>query len=175
MEQIIQQLPRLFVLMFSIVVHEVSHGTAALRQGDTTARDAGRLTLNPMPHIDPFGTVILPLLLMILNTGFLFGYAKPVPVNPWNLKNPKRDMALIGAAGPFSNIILAILAGIAFRIVLPIAGAASLAVQTLQYAVVINIILAVFNMLPIPPLDGSRIIMGFLPEDLARKYIKLER
>jgi len=175
MEMIIKQLPHLVVLMFSIVVHEVSHGYVALRRGDTTARDAGRLTLNPLPHVDIFGTIILPLILMITSAGFLFGFAKPVPINPRMLRDPKKDMALIGAAGPFSNIVLAVIAGIIFRITQPIMGDNNLLVQTLGYAAVINVILAVFNLIPIPPLDGSRIIMGLLPTDLAVKYIKLER
>lgn len=175
MERLIQMLPQLAVLMFSIVVHEVAHGIIALRHGDTTARDAGRLTLNPIPHIDLFGTILFPLILIISNAGFLFGWAKPVPVNPWRLRLPKKDMAFIGAAGPLSNLLLAVAAGLLFRTAFSVLGGSGILLRTLFYAVYINVILAIFNLIPIPPLDGSRILIAFLPQGTAEKYIQLER
>lgn len=175
MERLILMLPQLAVLIFSIVVHEVSHGMVALRHGDTTARDAGRLTLNPIPHIDLFGTILFPLILIISNAGFLFGWAKPVPVNPWRLRLPKKDMAFIGAAGPLSNLLLAVAAGLVFRTVFATFGGSGILIRTLFYAVYINVILAIFNLIPIPPLDGSRILLAFLPQSTAERYIQLER
>ncbi|MBN2415183.1 site-2 protease family protein [bacterium] len=175
MERLIQMLPQLAVLIFSIVVHEVAHGVIALRHGDTTARDAGRLTLNPLPHIDLFGTILFPLILIISNAGFLFGWAKPVPVNPWRLRLPKKDMAFIGAAGPLSNLVLAVAAGLIFRTLLTTFGGSGILIRTLFYAVYINVILAIFNLIPIPPLDGSRILIAFLPQRTAERYIQFER
>jgi len=172
---IIERLPQLAILLFSIVFHEVAHGRVALWKGDTTARDAGRLTLNPLPHIDIFGTILFPLFLMITRSPVLFGWAKPVPVNPLRLKEIKKDMALVGASGPISNFLLAVIAGMAFRALAPSLGGSSVVLRTLFFAVYINLVLAVFNLIPIPPLDGSRIIMGFLPDDLAMKYASIER
>jgi len=166
---------QLVILLFSIVVHEVAHGKAALWRGDSTARDSGRLTLNPLPHIDIFGTILVPLFLILANTGFVFGWAKPVPINPWQFKDVKKDMAITGAAGPASNILLAVIAGIFYRIFSAALGSNHILPQVLDYAVIINLVLAVFNMIPIPPLDGSRIVMGFLPDDLAIQYTKIER
>jgi Zn-dependent protease len=171
----VEKLPQLVILLFSIVFHEVAHGRVALWKGDTTARDAGRLTLNPLPHIDIFGTILFPLFLMITRSPVLFGWAKPVPVNPFRLKEIKKDMALVGASGPASNFLLALIAGLIFRIAAPALGGSGIFVRTLFFAVYINLVLAVFNLIPIPPLDGSRIIMGFLPDDLAIKYSSLER
>lgn len=152
-------------------IHEFSHGWIAYRLGDTTAKYQGRLTLNPLAHIDPMGTIILPLFLFIVSRGqFVFGAAKPVPINYWALKNPKQDMVWIGMAGPLSNIISAIIASLILKM-LPSATVLSL---LLKNFIVISIILGVFNLIPIPPLDGSRIIMGILPSSMALSYARLE-
>ena len=171
----IRSLPQLVVLLFSIVFHEVAHGRIALARGDTSARDAGRLTLNPLPHIDLFGTILLPLFLIVTRSPVLFGWAKPVPVNPGRFKDSKKDMALVGASGPASNILLAIVFATAFKLSVGALGPAHLFSQTVIFGVAINLVLAVFNLIPIPPLDGSRILMAFLPDDLAEKYIQVER
>lgn len=152
------------VLIFSVMIHEISHGFVAERLGDNTAREAGRLTLNPLKHIDPFGSVILPLLLYVANTSVLFGWAKPVPYNPYNLKNPKTGGALIALAGPVSNFLLALIFGVLVRIgstfgYLP-DSQLSIFFQIIVY---INVLLGVFNLVPIPPLDGSKVLFGFLP------------
>lgn len=160
------------VLLFSVIVHEVMHGLVALKFGDDTAANAGRLTLNPIPHIDPVGTILLPALLILSGSPILFGWAKPVPVNPLRLNNPKRDMMYVGISGPIANFLVAVFASIClwlirsfkmFVFVIPI----------FQYLLAINIILALFNLVPVPPLDGSRIITGLLPDTLSYKYEKL--
>jgi len=171
----INSLPQFAILLFSIVFHEVAHGRVALWRGDTTARDAGRLTLNPLPHIDLFGTILFPLFLVITRSPVLFGWAKPVPVNPWRFKETKKDMALVGASGPASNILLAVFAGIFFRGSLSMLGSSHVLTQTLFFAVYINLVLAVFNLVPIPPLDGSKIVMAFMPDELAVQYSRIER
>lgn len=155
------QIFQFVVLIFSVVIHEVSHGYAALRLGDTTAKDAGRLTLNPLKHLDPVGSVFLPLTLMLINSPVLFGWARPVPYNPLNLKNPKKGAALIGAAGPLSNITIAVVFGLLLRI---FGGGAPEGLTILMNVVIlINLILAIFNLIPIPPLDGSSILFSVLP------------
>ncbi|MBI4723212.1 MAG: site-2 protease family protein [Candidatus Stahlbacteria bacterium] len=141
----------------------------ALRKGDTTARDYGRLTLNPIPHIDIFGTLIFPFLLIVMHSGVIFGWAKPVPINIYSLRNPKRDLMWIGAAGPLSNIGIAVILSVLVRFV------GDLPIQVLIYAISINLLLAFFNLIPIPPLDGSRILQGLLPYELQEKYLELER
>ena len=168
-------LPQIVILLFSIVFHEVAHGKVALWRGDTTARDAGRLTLNPLPHIDIFGTIIFPLILVLTHSPVLFGWAKPVPINPWRFKEVKKDMALVGAAGPASNLLLAIGAGILFRLSFRWLGPSNPLSQALFFGVFINLVLAFFNLIPIPPLDGSRIVLGFLPTDAAAQYNRIER
>ncbi len=172
---IISALPKFVILVFSIVIHEVAHGQVALSRGDTTARDAGRLTLNPLPHIDPFGTILFPLILLLFGSPFLFGWARPVPVNPWRLNQAKKDMAYVGAAGPLSNIILALACAVILKLLFRFAAPGALIVESLQYGIMINLVLAVFNLMPVPPLDGSRIAMAVMPSDMAQKYIQLER
>jgi len=167
----------LALLVLSLGIHEAAHGWVALQCGDTTARDLGRITLNPLPHIDPFMTVILPLVMM-LSTGFIFGGAKPVPVNYYNLRNPLRDMALVAIAGPASNFVLATFFYLCEKIVvveLGVWGADTLGARVLGLAVYLNLLLAAFNLLPIPPLDGSRVMTWLLPSGLRESYVSLER
>ena len=161
----------LSILVFSIILHEIAHGGVAFLFGDPTARNAGRLTLNPVPHIDLMGSILLPLVLLFSGAHFLIGWAKPVPINVARLGNPRRDFMFVGAAGPATNLALAFLAAAAWKIFQPEGDAGRL----LIYASVINVVLAAFNLMPIPPLDGSRIVMGLLPRRLAYEYGKLER
>lgn len=150
--------------LLAITLHEAAHGYAARALGDPTAERLGRITMNPLRHIDPFGTILLPGLLILMKSGFLFGYAKPVPVNFSNLKDPKRDMVLVAAAGPGMNLLLALIAAILYHGVdaLPEPSQAWIA-DNLENALRFNVLLAVFNMLPIPPLDGASIVGDFSP------------
>ena len=148
------------VLIVSVIIHEISHGYMANYLGDPTARLQGRLTMNPIPHIDPVGSVIVPAVLALLPGGIIFGWAKPVPYNPHNLRNRYGD-ALVAAAGPASNLVLAVLSGLVFRLA-PVAASEPIGFFLLA-VVLINIILMIFNLLPIPPLDGSKILFEFLP------------
>ncbi|MBN1967832.1 MAG: site-2 protease family protein [Candidatus Delongbacteria bacterium] len=157
------------VLLFSVVVHEVAHGYAAYKLGDPTAKMMGRLTLNPINHIDPVWTIIIPAF-MYVTMGFVFGGAKPVPVNYYNLHKPKRDMAIVAAAGPLSNLILLILASIIFKVLLNFGFMNNTIHNFLFYMAFINAILMGFNLIPIPPLDGSKILMGFLTHEQADKF-----
>ena len=163
--------------LFAIVVHEVAHGWVAFRLGDSTAYMMGRLTLNPLKHIDLIGTVLVPLVL-ILTVGFAFGWAKPVPVNFNKLRHPRRDTALVAAAGPGANLLMAIAWGLIIKItsILP-AGAAALALPLFYmglFGIVINLILMVFNLIPIPPTDGGRILTTLLPPSLGYQLSRLE-
>lgn len=152
------------VLIFSIMIHEIAHGLMALWQGDWTAQQAGRLTLNPAKHLDPWGSFIIPFFLLISNIGVVFGWAKPVPYNPYNLKNQKYGPALVGVAGPLSNFLLALFAGILMRLFLVIGvSSSSFIFIVLFFFIQINILLMIFNLLPIPPLDGSKLLFAFLP------------
>lgn len=154
-------------LLFAITVHEASHGYAARHFGDRTAEMLGRLTLNPIKHIDPLGTVVIPLVLLLSGSGFIFGWAKPVPISPRNFKNPGKDMAIVAAAGPASNVLMALFWAIVMRVsagLMPDLGNAGQALFLMaQFGVIINALLAVLNMLPIPPLDGGRVAVGLLP------------
>ena len=162
-------------LVIAITFHEAAHAFVAYRLGDNTAWQLGRVSFNPLKHIDPFGTVILPGLLLLSHSPFLFGYAKPVPVNYRNLNHPRLDMVWVALAGPVTNIILALLAGFAIH-ALPFVpdNAAQWTADNLKNAFLINIVLAVFNMLPIPPLDGGRVAVGLLPRVLAYPLARLE-
>jgi Zn-dependent protease len=158
-------------LMVAVSFHEFAHGFMAYKLGDNTAKYSGRLTLNPLAHIDIFWTVILPLLLFISTGGqFVFGAAKPVPINYWALKNPKKDIVLIGASGPAANLILAFVLSWARKL----ATVSSALDLILLQLIVINVVLGVFNLIPIPPLDGSRILSGLLPEEINRRYALIE-
>ncbi|MBR0788634.1 site-2 protease family protein [Bradyrhizobium manausense] len=162
-------------LVLAITLHEAAHGFVAHRLGDNTAWQLGRVSFNPLRHIDPFGTLILPAMLLFAHSPFLFGYAKPVPVNFRNLKHPKLDMVWVALAGPITNILLALAAGLALH-ALPWApaGSAQWIFDNLKNALLINAVLAVFNMMPIPPLDGGRVAVGLLPRPLALPLARLE-
>jgi len=158
-----------FILaIISITLHEFSHGIVAYRLGDPTAKEAGRLTFNPLAHIDLFGTILLPILLNTI-IHVPFGYAKPVPINPYYFKNPRRDIMLVGASGPLSNIAAAVILSLIVK-VLPVSTFSTV----LVWAIVTNVILAVFNLIPIPPLDGSKVIAALLPARIYHNYLKLQ-
>jgi len=170
-------------LLFCIILHEVSHGYVAERLGDPTARMLGRLTINPLPHIDRIGTVLVPLILLLTHSPILFGWAKPVPITVENFRNPRRDMAISAAAGPVTNIILGIISAILLRMVI-IAGnmaTGDMAVAVLdplelmlKASIQWNVLLAVFNMIPILPLDGGRVLYSLLPPTLSYSFSRLE-
>lgn len=162
-------------IIIAITFHEAAHGFVAWRLGDDTAYRLGRVTFNPLKHIDPFGTIILPTLLY-LTTGFMFGYAKPVPVNFRRLRNPRRDMVLVAAAGPGINLVLAVVSALALHLV-PHSESTLVAIiyVILFRSVFLNVILAVFNMIPLPPLDGGRVAVGLLPYPLSHYLARLER
>jgi Zn-dependent protease len=162
-------------LVIAITFHEAAHGFVAHRLGDNTAWELGRVSFNPLKHIDPFGTLILPAILLLSHSPFLFGYAKPVPVNFRALRNPRSGMVWVALAGPATNIALALVAALAFHAAEYVpAGAAQWLFDNLKNALVINVVLAVFNMIPIPPLDGGRVAVGLLPAALAAALARLE-
>lgn len=164
------------ILIFSVIVHEVMHGYAALMFGDHTAERAGRLTLNPIPHIDPIGTILLPGVLLLIplltgtSPGFLIGWAKPVPVNPLNFKDIRRGEIIVSLAGVFSNFALALVFAVLYHITGAFMGSASFLKEVFEFAVQINLVLAVFNLLPVPPLDGSKVVTALLPYEAARRF-----
>lgn len=166
----------LTILLFSAILHEIAHGYVAERLGDPTARLMGRLTLNPRKHIDPFMSVLLPLMLIISGSPVIFGAAKPVPVDPFNLRDGRRDMALVALSGPLTNIFIAIFAALLLK-VLSLSSIfylqAPIVYDLLSIAVRINLLLAIFNLLPIPPLDGSKVFSLLLPEKEASVYLSL--
>ena len=163
-------------VLLAITLHEAAHGYVADFLGDDTARRMGRISLNPLRHVDPFGTVLLPAFLFLANAPFLFGYAKPVPVNFRRLNNPRRDMVLVAAAGPGINLGLALASAVLFHgVEFPSNGVQAWLWTALTYSVYFNVLLAVFNMLPLPPLDGGRVAVGLLPDRLAFPLARLER
>lgn len=162
-------------VLLAVTLHEAAHGYVAYRLGDDTAARAGRLTLNPLAHVDPFGTVLLPLMLLVFNAPFLFGYAKPVPVRIARLRNPKRDMVWVALAGPGANIALALASGFLLVLAQFMPGFLSgWLFEVLRISMLFNCLIAVFNMLPIPPLDGGRVLTGLLPGPAAIKFARIE-
>ncbi len=159
-------------LIFAITIHEVAHGWVANQRGDSTARMLGRLTLNPVKHIDPVGTLLVPAVLFFTGSPFLFGWAKPVPINFNALKSPKKDMIAVALAGPISNFIMALLWLLVVALTLDIAN--QFLLKMAEFGIAINLVLGVFNLLPLPPLDGSRVVTALLPNYLAYQYNKLE-
>ena len=153
------------IIIFSAVIHEVMHGVAADWLGDKTARYAGRLTLNPIPHLDPFGSIMLPLIFLLSNSSIFFAWAKPVPYNPYNLKPGKFSEAIVAGAGPASNLVIAAIGGIAIR-----SGMLGNMTDIVFLIVVVNVMLCIFNLIPVPPLDGSKVLEALLPGRLAYEY-----
>ena len=166
---------QIVVLVFSVIVHEVSHGLAAYKLGDPTAKDMGRLTLNPIPHIDPFMSILMPVFLLFSHAGFIIGGAKPVPINPMYFRHHRRDIMLTSLAGPGSNLLLALVCVLLLKVVrmVPLLEASALNIL-LNYGVLINVGLAIFNLLPIPPLDGSKVLAFFLPAKAEIVYYRIE-
>ena len=162
----------ILALGISIILHELAHGFAAYRLGDPTARNKGRLTLNPLAHVDPVGSLLLPAVLIAFQSPVLFGWAKPVPVNPMNFRDHKKGMMLVGLAGPATNILLAVISGVLFRL-LPLSTDTGLG-KFLVLLCLINVILAILNLLPVPPLDGSRVVAGLIPDHMVQHYMKLQ-
>ncbi len=161
----------LVVLIFSAILHEVMHGVVADRLGDSTARVMGRLTLNPIPHIDPFMSILVPAVLVLSGSPIIFGAAKPVPVNPIHFKDPKKDMALVALAGPLTNIFIAVVASQILRF-LNLGELVSIFLYTI---ILYNLMLGIINLIPIPPLDGSKVLAAFLPNDLAISYLSINQ
>ncbi len=165
-------------VLFAIVLHEVAHGWVADKLGDNTARFMGRLTLNPLKHIDPIGTILIPIVLLVSGSPFLFGYAKPVPVNFGKLNNPKRDMIWVALAGPVTNLILALISALVLAVAVQMPASTSWVTEPLalmcQASIIINMVLCIFNLLPLPPLDGGRVAVGLLPGPMAYQLSRIE-
>ncbi len=161
------------IFILAMVIHEVAHGWVAYKLGDSTAKYSGRLTLNPIPHIDLIGTIILPIWLVAIHSPVVFGWAKPVPINFLSLRNPKKDIISVGLAGPLANIIFAFILGMSSRL-FPFLHT-PLLTEVIFYSILVNLILAAFNLIPIPPLDGSRILFGLLPDKAAMEYMRIEK
>jgi len=153
------------IIMFSAIIHEVMHGVAADKLGDPTARYAGRLTLNPIPHLDMFGSIILPIVLALSHSPFFFGWAKPVPYNPYNLRPGRFSEAIVAGAGPASNLVIAVIGGVIIR-----SGLLSTGNDIVFLIVVVNVMLCFFNLIPVPPLDGSKVLAALLPRSLSHGY-----
>lgn len=164
----------LVILLLSVIIHEVMHGYIALRYGDETAKRMGRLTLNPIPHIDPIGTILVPLLLVISGSSLLFGWAKPVPVNPLNFSDLKKGEFFVSLAGVAANFSLSLIAAISYHLLNLVPTVPILVLALLKYTVTINLLLGVFNLFPIPPLDGSKVLQSRLSYNLAREFGKIE-
>ncbi|MBL1353376.1 MAG: site-2 protease family protein [Zetaproteobacteria bacterium] len=165
-------------VLMAIVLHEVAHGWVAFKLGDDTAYWLGRLTLNPIKHIDPIGTLLIPIALLIMQSPFLFGYAKPVPINWKKLRNPQRDMVWVALAGPITNLILALLSTLVLMLAVQLPASLLWFTQPLalmcQASIIINLVLLVFNLIPLPPLDGGRVAVGLLPYSLSQQLSRLE-
>ncbi|HRR95944.1 MAG TPA: site-2 protease family protein [Candidatus Ratteibacteria bacterium] len=166
----VEQIIILVIFFFSVIIHEISHGYIALLNGDDTAKIMGRLTLNPISHIDPFGTIILPLFLFLVHSPFIIGMAKPVPINPFNFRDQDKGMLTVGLAGPLSNILLGTIFALLVRFLSAGPGR-----DIFLFSAYINYILAFFNLIPIPPLDGSRVLAVFLPYNIRIRYESIER
>jgi len=165
-------------VLFAIIVHEVAHGWVAKYLGDPTADRLGRLTLNPIRHVDPVGTVLVPAVLLLLHTGFIFGWAKPVPITWENLRHPKRDMAIVAAAGPAANLLMALFWGLVVKLGMLLPPSALWVSKPVQFmglgGIAVNVLLMVFNLLPLPPLDGGRVAVGLLPGPWAWRLSRVE-
>lgn len=165
---------KIIILIFSVIMHEVMHGLVALRFGDHTAERAGRLTLNPLPHIDPVGSILMPFLFIISGSPFILGMAKPVPVNPLNFSNLRKGELLVSLAGVGTNFALAALAAVLLFIINKSGVPSELLFKTLTFTFILNLALGIFNLLPIPPLDGSKVVLSQLPYSMAKAYTRLE-
>ncbi|MCH8049808.1 site-2 protease family protein [Patescibacteria group bacterium] len=165
---------QIIILIFSVVIHEVTHGYVAQMLGDPTARLAGRLTLNPIKHIDPLGSVIIPGILLLSGSSFLIGWAKPVPYNPYNLSNQKWGEALVAGAGPAVNIFIALIFGLIIRFGTSFDVLSGAFIEIASFVVFINILLAIFNLIPVPPLDGSKVLASILPYHISQKYMGIQ-
>ncbi len=172
---IINILMQVAVLIFAVIIHEVAHGFVAYKLGDPTAKFAGRLTLNPIPHIDPVWSILIPGFLILSGSSFIIGGAKPVPINPAYFKKHKRDVMIVSASGPASNLLLMLLSVLFLKITLMVPGLRQMMGLNLflSVSILINFILAIFNLIPVPPLDGSKILMGLLPDEWAYRYERL--